>query len=39
MNIKSKYKKSVGHLCNLQGLFSEIDNLRTVNRIELFYTS
>ena len=25
---------SVGHLCDLQGLFSEIDNLRTVNRIE-----
>ena len=26
---------SVGHLCDLQGLFSEIKNLRTVNRIEL----
>ena len=26
---------SVGHLCDLQGLFSEIDNLRTVNHIEL----
>ena len=24
-----------GHLCDLQGLFSEIDNLHTVNRIEL----
>ena len=26
---------SEGHQCNLPGLFSEIDNLRTVNRIEL----
>ena len=26
---------SVGHLCDLQGLFSEIHNLRTVNSIEL----
>ena len=26
---------SVGHLCDLQGLFSEIDNLHTVNPIEL----
>ena len=26
---------SVGHICDLQGLFSEIDNMRTVNRIEL----
>ena len=26
---------SAGHLCDLQGLFSEIDNLCRVNRIEL----
>ena len=26
---------SVRHLCDLQGLFSEIDNLHTVNRIEI----
>ena len=25
---------SVGHLCDLRVLFSEIDNLHTVNRIE-----
>ena len=26
---------SAGHLCDLQGLFSETDNLRRLNRIEL----
>ena len=33
--LKSIFLVSVGHLCDLQGLFSQIDNLRTVNRIEL----